>query len=208
MTSAERNATAALTESDAAPSPRATGSGKRSAKSASDNATATSHKALELDAFIPYRLSLLSHRMTLNATELDAGGGRLTVQEWRVLSIVADSGPLIPAEIRRFGTQDKSTISWAIKRLEQRGFLLRQPRARDARTFEVLLSESGWVWYRERMPIAEIKAKAILSKLTRLERTELARIIDKLDEPERSALIGKDRDGKGRSGKGRIGKRT
>jgi DNA-binding MarR family transcriptional regulator len=143
-------------------------------------------KAIELDAFIPYRMSLLSHRMTLSVAELDVDDARLTVQEWRVLSIIAESGPLIPADIRRHGTQDKSTISWAIKRLEQRGFLLRQSRSRDARTFEVLLSDRGWDWYLGRKPIAEGKSKAILSRLTREERDELARLINKLDEPDRS----------------------
>ena len=64
-----------------------------------------------------------------------------------MLSIIADSGPLVPADIRRLGTQDKSTISWAIKRLEERGFLSRQPRSHDARTFEVSLSDEGWKYY-------------------------------------------------------------
>ena len=177
--------------------PRAVKAGlKRRALKATGTVPARARKAIELDSFIPYRMSLLSHRMTLSSAELEADGARLTVQEWRVLSIIAESGPLIPADIRRFGTQDKSTISWAIKRLEERGFLLRQARSRDARTFEVLLSDGGWNWYLGRKPIAEGRAKAIISKLSRVERDELARLINKLDEPERSERLRRDRNGK------------
>ena len=138
-------------------------------------------RAIRLGTFIPYRMLLLVHRLTLANSELYATHHRLSVQEWRVLSIIADSGPLIPAEIRRLGTQDKSTISWAIKRLQHRGFLSRRPRARDARTFEVLLSDHGWRYYRSVAPLARRKAGAMLGKLTRAERGELHRLLAKLD---------------------------
>jgi DNA-binding MarR family transcriptional regulator len=137
--------------------------------------------AIRLNRFIPYRMSLLVHRLTLANSELYTAHHRLSVQEWRVLSIIADSGPLVPAEIRRMGTQDKSTISWAIKRLQHRGFLSRQPRPHDARTFEVLLSDQGWRYYRSVAPIARRKAGVVLQKLTRAERNELHRILTKLD---------------------------
>ena len=139
-------------------------------------------KAIRLDTFIPYRMSLLVHRLTLASSELYATHHRLTVQEWRVLSIIADSGPLVPADIRRLGTQDKSTISWAIKRLQHRGFLCRQPRPRDARTFEVSLSDAGWSYYHSVAPIARRKSDAVLKKLTSAERIELNRILGKLSD--------------------------
>jgi DNA-binding MarR family transcriptional regulator len=144
-----------------------------------------SRKAIQLDSFVPYRMSLLVHRMTLANSELYAKHHRLTVQEWRVLSIIADSGPLVPAEIRRLGTQDKSTISWAIKRMQKRNLLTRKPRASDGRTFEVALSDEGWKYYRHLKPIAERKAQGVLRRLTSSEATELHRLIDKLDGPGR-----------------------
>ena len=138
------------------------------------------HRALRLDTFIPYQMSLLTHQSTLANSELAANHHRLTVQEWRVFSIVADKGPLMPAEIRRLGTQDKSTISWAIKRLQHRDMLVRRSRAHDGRTFEVSLSEDGWDYYKAVIPLARRKARALLRRLTPAELAELRRLLAKL----------------------------
>jgi DNA-binding MarR family transcriptional regulator len=141
-------------------------------------------RAIRLESFIPYQMSLLTHRSTLVSSELHADRHRLTVQEWRVLSIIADKGPLVPAEIRRFGTQDKSTISWAIKRLQHRHMVVRQPRAHDGRTFEVSLNEQGWTYYRAVAPVARGKAQALLRQLTSAELAELRRLLAKLERAE------------------------
>lgn len=138
------------------------------------------HRALRLDTFIPYQMSLLTHRSTLANSELQANHHRLTVQEWRVFSIIADKGPLMPAEIRRLGTQDKSTISWAIKRLQHRSMLVRRSRAHDGRTFDVSLSEEGWDYYKAVVPLARGKARALLRRLTPAEMAELRRLLAKL----------------------------
>lgn len=136
---------------------------------------------IRLDSFLPYRLSLLAHALSLGTAELEAGRHQLTVQEWKVMAIIADHGPLIPAEIRRHGTQDKSTISWAIKRLQQRGFLIRQPRDGDGRTFEVSLSEAGWAYYGAIAPKARRLFRGAAKRLSRAEIATLRRLLDKLD---------------------------
>jgi DNA-binding MarR family transcriptional regulator len=136
---------------------------------------------IRLRSFLPYRLTLLAHRLSLGAADLAVGRHALTLQEWKVMAIVADYGPIMPAEIRRHGTQDKSTISWAIKRLQQRGFVTRQPRAGDGRTFEVSLSEAGWEHYRAIAPKARRLDGAARKRLSRAEIATLRRIVDKLD---------------------------
>jgi DNA-binding MarR family transcriptional regulator len=136
--------------------------------------------AIRLDQFLPYRFSLLGHRLSLGAADLRARHHRLTVQEWKVISIVADGAPVTPVEIRRRGTQDKSTISWAIKRLKQRGLVATAPRARDGRTFEVTMTEEGWRFYAALVPEARRRAAAGLRALNAAERRTLLRLVDKL----------------------------
>jgi DNA-binding MarR family transcriptional regulator len=102
------------------------------------------------------------------------------VQEWKVLSIIADGGPLMPSAIRRLGTQDKSTISWALRRLESRGFVARKSAARDARSFEVALTAAGWRYYEAVIPVARRRARDILKRLGRKELAELRRLVAKL----------------------------
>ena len=135
---------------------------------------------IRLDAFLPYRFSLLGHRLSLATPDLRARHHRLTVQEWKVISIVADQGPLTPFEIRRRGTQDKSTISWAIKRLKQRGFIATARRAKDGRTFDVSMTEEGWRFYASLVAEARRRAKQGLSALTAAELKTLQRLVDTL----------------------------
>jgi DNA-binding MarR family transcriptional regulator len=135
---------------------------------------------IRLEQFLPYLFSLLSHRLSLGAADLRARRHRLTVQEWKVISIVADLGPLTPFEIRRRGTQDKSTISWAVKRLRQRGLVRTAPRARDGRTFDVAMTEEGWRFYEALVPEARRRAKHSLGALSAAELGTLQRLIGKV----------------------------
>lgn len=135
---------------------------------------------IRLDAFLPYRFVLLGHRLSLTNADLVARRHRLTLQEWKVLSIVADHGPLTPFEIRSLGTQDKSTISWALKRLKRRGLVATTPRAQDGRTFDVAMSADGWRFYEALVPEARRRARLGLRALTASEQRTLRRLIDKL----------------------------
>jgi DNA-binding MarR family transcriptional regulator len=136
--------------------------------------------AIRLDEFLPYRFSLLGHRLSLATADLSARNHQLTVQEWKVMSIVADGGPLTPFDIRRRGTQDKSTISWAIKRLKHRGFIATEPRAKDGRTFDVAMTRAGWRFYEALVPEARRRAKQGLRALSAAEIKTLQRLVDKL----------------------------
>lgn len=138
------------------------------------------HRAIRLDKFLPYLFSMLGHRLLLSNAELEADGHRLTAQEWKVISIIADRRSLTPSEIGRFGTQDKSTISWAIKRLKKRGLIATGPRASDARTFEVSMTPRGWALYETLAPRARRRAAEGLAALSPEEMRVLTRLVTKL----------------------------
>ncbi len=137
--------------------------------------------AIGLRAYLPYRLTLLAHRLAPIGPDLDALGHRLTVQEWKVFCIVADNGPVTPLDIRRHGTQDKSTISWALKRLVRHGLLATRPKPGDGRTFEALITDEGWRYYKAAIGKVRKRATRALAGLTAAERAELLRLIDKVD---------------------------
>jgi DNA-binding MarR family transcriptional regulator len=108
------------------------------------------------------------------------GRYRLTTKEWKILSIIAAYGPLTPAEIRRRSTQDKSTISWSIKRLERRAFLLKKPTLGDGRTFQVALGKAGWAYYDAIVPKARALERDVLQALAPAELKEFRRLVEKL----------------------------
>jgi DNA-binding MarR family transcriptional regulator len=140
----------------------------------------TSPAVIRLDRFLPYRLAQLSDRLLIKNSELEAGGYRLTTQEWKVLAIIASYGPLTPADIRRHSTQDKSTISWAIKRLSRSGILRKTAAKNDARTFRVSLGAAGWRYYRLIVPQALKLERDVFKSLSRKETAEFRRLIGKL----------------------------
>ncbi|MCW5773829.1 MAG: MarR family transcriptional regulator [Rhodospirillaceae bacterium] len=136
--------------------------------------------ATRLKQFLPYLFFVLGDRMSLTTADLRVGRHRLTVQEWKVISIIADCGPVSSAEIRRLGTQDKSTISWAIKRLKDRGFIAVEAHPGDRRTFNAVMTEAGWDFYSALAPVAERRAAATLGRLTAAELKALRRLVAKL----------------------------
>jgi DNA-binding MarR family transcriptional regulator len=142
--------------------------------------TKKSGDVIRLEEFLPYRVARLDDRLLIKNSNLQVGRYRLTTQEWKVLSIAADYGPLTPAEIRRRSTQDKSTISWAIKRLEKRGFLMKKPAKGDGRTFQVALGKAGWAYYAAIVPTARKLERDALKALTRAELKEFRRLVEKL----------------------------
>jgi DNA-binding MarR family transcriptional regulator len=135
---------------------------------------------IRLDEFLPYRVARLDDRLLVKNSDLHIGRHRLTTQEWKVLSIVAAYGPLTPADIRRRSTQDKSTISWAIKRLERRRFLEKTAAPGDGRTFRVALGGAGWSYYQRIVPKARALEREVLKTLTRDEVKALRRLVEKL----------------------------
>src|SRR6266700_2684073 len=135
---------------------------------------------IALEKFLPYRVALLDDRLLIKNSNLHVGGHRLTTKEWKILSIIAAYGPLTPAEIRRRSTQDKSTISWAIKRLEQRALLVKNPAAGDGRTFQVALGKAGWAYYDAVVPKARALEREALKALTSAELKEFRRLVEKL----------------------------
>jgi DNA-binding MarR family transcriptional regulator len=136
--------------------------------------------AIRLDRFLPYRVARLDDRLLIKNSNLHVGRYRLTTKEWKILSIIAAYGPMTPAEIRRRGTQDKSTISWSIKRLEQRAFLVKRPTPGDGRTFEVALAKAGWAYYEAIVPKARALERDVLKLLTPAELKEFRRLVEKL----------------------------
>ena len=143
---------------------------------------AAAHDVIRLGRFLPYCFNMLGYRLSLTNADLEVRQHRLSLQEWKVLSIVADRGPLTPHKIRALGTQDKSTISWAIKRLKQGGLVATGP-ARDHRTFDVAMTDEGWRYYEALVPEARRRAARGLRALSAAELRALRSLVEKLLPP-------------------------
>ena len=137
---------------------------------------------LELETFLPYRLSVLAQRLSRDIEERQRRQHKLAAKDWKVMQLLAVHGELHPADMHRMGTQNKAQISRALKCLLDRGLVAKRPRLGDSRTFDVSLTEAGWKIYEEIAPRMRSGQEKVLSGLSATEARELRRLIDRLDE--------------------------
>jgi DNA-binding MarR family transcriptional regulator len=136
---------------------------------------------LDLGAFLPYRLSVLAQRLSRDIEEHQRRRHKLAMKDWKVMQVMAVHGELLPADIRRLGTQNKAQISRALKCLLDRGLVAKLPRPDDSRTFGVSLTEAGWAIYETMAPRMRARQEEILGGLSAGDAKELRRLLDRLE---------------------------
>jgi DNA-binding MarR family transcriptional regulator len=143
---------------------------------------------LELERFLPYRLSVLSN--TISAAIARDYGERfgLAVTEWRVLAVLGRYDGLSAVEVAERTAMDKVAVSRAVNSLLKSGRIKRGTHAEDKRRSVLALSAKGRKVYDEVAPTALRYERELLSVLDREERAWLERILDKLVDEGHDAL--------------------
>ncbi|MDA4836162.1 MarR family transcriptional regulator, partial [Enterobacter hormaechei] len=89
---------------------------------------------LVLDEFLPFRLSVTSNLVSgLIARAYQSLFG-LSIPEWRLITVVAESGAITQQAIGARTRMDKVTVSRAAIALGERGLLARQGNPEDRRS--------------------------------------------------------------------------
>ncbi len=71
-------------------------------------------QALELEKFLPYRLSVLSQLVSESLHDLYAGPFELSVTQWRVMAALGRFAPLTASEVGQRIVMDKVAVSRAV----------------------------------------------------------------------------------------------
>jgi DNA-binding MarR family transcriptional regulator len=138
------------------------------------------HAPLELEHFLPYRLSILSNTVSQGiATEYEERF-QLSMTEWRVMTILARFPEVSAREVVERTAMDKVAVSRAVSRLVDAGRVDRGTHDGDKRRSVLKLSEAGWAIHDEVAPLARAHERELLAKLSTEEREHLDRILDKL----------------------------
>lgn len=135
---------------------------------------------LELDNFLPYRISVTAEivsRLFANRYEERFG---VTIPEWRVLAVVAESGPITTQSVIERTRMDRVRVSRAAISLTERQFLERTLDPKDQRAFILKLSPQGQDVYSKIVPLAFEMQDALTGFLSSDERTQLYSILEKL----------------------------
>jgi DNA-binding MarR family transcriptional regulator len=135
---------------------------------------------LELDSFIPYRLSILQQEVSRLIATAYAERYGLMRNDWRVMAALGNDQPLSANEICDRTNMDKVQVSRAISRLLGRELVVRVQDAEDRRRWILRLAKSGEKMYRDIVPAARAREAELLAALGEPELKQLDVLIDKL----------------------------
>ncbi|MEZ2419388.1 MarR family winged helix-turn-helix transcriptional regulator [Luteibacter sp. RCC_6_2] len=142
--------------------------------------TVPAHAPLELERFLPYRLSILSNTVSQSIAAEYQDRFELSMTEWRVMAVLGRFAELSAREVAERTAMDKVAVSRAVARLVEAGRVDRSTHGGDKRRSVLKLSEAGWAIHDEVAPMARAHERELLAKLDEGERVQLNRILDKL----------------------------
>jgi len=142
------------------------------------------HAQLDLEHFLPYRLSVLSNRVSGTIAHIYTERFQLSITEWRVMAVLGRYPGLSANEVAQRTAMDKVAVSRAVARLLDAGRLDREIHGDDRRRSVLKLSEGGYRIYDEVAPLALEFERRLLDGIDDQERAVLFRLLDKLDELE------------------------
>jgi DNA-binding MarR family transcriptional regulator len=136
---------------------------------------------LELEDFLPYRLSLAANAVSQAIARAYEQPFRLKMHEWRVIAVVGEGGELTQQDIVGRTKMDKVTVSRAAQALERRRIVRRAPHAEDGRSLRLSLTAEGRRIYACVVPSTlELEAE-VLAGLSEREVADLKAALRRLE---------------------------
>jgi DNA-binding MarR family transcriptional regulator len=136
--------------------------------------------SLELETFLPYRLSVLSNRVSSRIARSYETRFGLTIPEWRVMAVLGRFPGLTAAEVTERTAMDKVQVSRAVARLMASGRIEQKTVDGDRRARHLFLSAAGRLDHGEIVPLAREMERQLAATLTPAERAQLDGILGKL----------------------------
>lgn len=134
---------------------------------------------LKLETFLPYGLSVLTHKMAQSFSRLYECFG-LSTSQWRVLAAIAEQPGRTAQAVVDMTPMDKAIVSRAVKRLVNEDILRREAAREDGRMSRLYLTAKGEEIYEQILPEVRIlearflegfspdEQKSLLDKIVRL----------------------------------------
>lgn len=138
-------------------------------------------RRLDLAHFVPYRLSVLTNRVSSAIARTYSERFDLTIPEWRVMAVLGGAARLSAGEVAQRTAMDKVQVSRAIARLVEGKRVQRVVDSEDGRVARLSLTAKGRAIYDEIVPLALGLEDILLEALSPAERTKLDEIMIKLN---------------------------
>lgn len=137
---------------------------------------------LVLENFLPYRLSILSNRVSRAIAARYAKAFDLTIPEWRIIAVLGRRPGLTAKEIAEATEMDKVAVSRAVAKLVASDRVAARADAQDARRQLLSLTPQGETLHVRIAPIALESERRLLAALDAREREQLDALIARLLE--------------------------
>ncbi len=142
--------------------------------------TAPPPPALDLETFLPYRLSVLANRVSRALAEVYEARFGITPSEWRLIAILARFGPMSANGVCDRSAMDKVQVSRAVARAGAAGLVDRRIDHEDRRRSVLSLTGRGRAVHDRIVPLAREVEARLLDGLDAGERALLSALIDRL----------------------------
>jgi DNA-binding MarR family transcriptional regulator len=144
------------------------------------DAAAVTERRLDLDRFLPYRLSVLSNRVSSAIARQYSARFDLNIPEWRTMAVLGGTPGLSAREVVQ--------VSRAVASLMKKKRVQRETDGNDARITRLSLTPKGRAIYDQVVPLALHLEEQFLSALSPTERVTLDQLMTKL--ARQSSLLG------------------
>jgi DNA-binding MarR family transcriptional regulator len=150
------------------------------------SAKTSSGDLLVLEDFLPYRLSILSNRISRAIAARYADVFGLTIPEWRIIAVLGRRPGLTAKEIAEATEMDKVAVSRAVAKLVEARRVRADADRDDARRQLLNLTREGEAVHARIAPIALESEQKLLTALNTRERETLDALLDRLLEAAKS----------------------
>ena len=136
---------------------------------------------MELNDFLPYRLSILSLKVSKGIAKHYEDQFGINTSEWRILVILYKNPEINAKEIGLLSQMDKVRISRTVKSLLKKSYIEQTTDSNDARARIYKHSPSGKILMRAVIPDALRYEEQLLQQLSKKEQQQLHHLIEKLE---------------------------
>jgi DNA-binding MarR family transcriptional regulator len=136
---------------------------------------------LKLDTFLPYRLSVVSNRVSAAIATAYDRLFALKIPEWRLIAVIAEQDGITQQALGVATRMDKVTVSRAAQALVERGLIARAPNVGDKRSHLLTLTKTGRALYEQVAPKALELEAAMLEQLDGRERAAFSAMLDRIE---------------------------
>lgn len=135
----------------------------------------------ELGNYMPFRLTVLSNRLTRRVAHFYGHKFKLTAPEWRTMAVLGQHGAMSANSVILQTTMDKVRVSRAVAKLLGSGLITRDTDPVDRRRAVLELTPAGMEIYQQIVPLVKEIEAELLGGLTGEERTVLDSALAKIE---------------------------